>query len=55
MSLYGFRNYRRVSQMLINTALEKIEKGELTVEEILEEYEYVLDLKSSSYSQLSSW
>ena len=53
--MYGFRNYRRVNQLLINKALEKIDKGELTIEEILDEDEYVLDLKSSSYSQLSNW
>ena len=53
MSLYGLRNYRRVNQQLINKALEKVDRGELTVEEILDEEEYVFDLKSTSYSQLA--
>ena len=52
--MYGFRNYRRVNQQIINKALEKVDKGELTIEDILDEEEYVFDLKSSSYSQLSN-
>lgn len=55
MSMYGMRNYRRVNQQLINRALERIERNELTVEDILDEEEFVLDLKSTTYSQLSSW
>lgn len=40
---------------MINRALEKIESNEFCVEDILDEDEYVFDLKNTSYSQLSSW
>ena len=53
MSMF-MRNYRRVNQQLINQAIDKMEKDELSVEDLLDEEEYVSDLKISSYSQLSS-
>lgn len=53
--MYGFRSYRRVNPQVIAKALEKLEKGELSIEDILDEEEYVFDLKSTSYSHLAPW
>ena len=51
--MYGIRNFRRVKQSLINKAIDKLKINELSVDDILDEEEFVYDLKSTSYSQLS--
>jgi hypothetical protein len=43
---------QRSNQAAVNRALEKYNRRELTVEDILDEDDLVLELKSYSYSQL---
>ena len=50
-SFIGFRNLQK-NQASISKAIEKMNKGELTVENILDENELVNEMRSYTYSQI---
>jgi hypothetical protein len=43
----------RNNYQIINKAVEKMNRGELTIEDILDDDELVLDVKTNSNSQLA--
>jgi hypothetical protein len=48
---FGFRNSQR-NQANASKALERMNKGQLTVEDVLNEDELINELRSFTYSQL---
>lgn len=48
---FGFRNLQK-NQVATSKAMEKLNKGELTVEDVLDEEDLVNEMRSYTYSQL---